>query len=115
MPSVMPDKALVVVVCPKVPSADTTQMKIHVGDKVELVNRSGTYGFFYLEPGEYQIASQAGNAVALQLTLEAGKDYYLLQEPFMGSMKSGTGLSQHSKELVMFLLDASNRADWKRK
>ena len=33
----------------------------------------------------------------------------------MGSMKSGTGLSQHWKELVMFLLDASNHADWKRK
>jgi hypothetical protein len=115
MPEAMADKALVVVVCPQVPQGGTTQMKIHVGDKVELVNRSGTYGFFYLEPGDYQIASQAGNAVALQMKLEAGKEYYLLQEPFMGSTKSGTGLSQHSGELVMFLLDASNHADWTRK
>lgn len=115
LPVAMSDKALVVVVCPQVPSGGTTQMKIHVGDKVELVNRSGTYGFFYLEPGDYQIASQAGNAVALQMKLEAGKEYYLLQEPFMGSSKSGTGLSQHSEQLVMFLLDASNHADWTRK
>src|SRR5262249_38806212 len=99
----------------KVPSGDTNQMKIHVNNKVVLVNRSGTYGFFYVEPGAYQVASQAGNAVALQMTLEAGKDYYLLQEPFMGTVKSGTGLSQHSRELVMYLLDASNHAEWKRK
>jgi len=115
MPELVTDKALVVVVCPKVPSEDSSQMKVHANDKVVLVNRSGTYGFFYLEPGAYQIASQAGNAVALQMNMEAGKDYYLLQETFMGATKSGTGLSQHSKELVMYLLAASNHADWKRK
>ena len=115
MPVVMPDKAMVVVVCPRVPSEDTNQMKIHANDHVVLVNRSGTYGFFYLDPGDYQLASQAGNAVALNLKLEAGQEYYLLQEPFMGGMKSGTGLSQHSKELVMHLLDASNHGEWKRK
>jgi hypothetical protein len=115
VPTLVADKALLVVVCPKVPSEDSTQMKIHVNDKVLLVNESGTYGFFYLDPGAYQVASQAGNAVALNMSLEAGKDYYLLQETFMGSMKSGTGLSQHSKELVMYLLDASDHADWKRK
>ncbi|HTI36229.1 MAG TPA: hypothetical protein VL484_01615 [Vicinamibacterales bacterium] len=113
LPEIVPDKALVVVACPSVPSEGSDQMKIHANDHVVLVNRSGTYGFFYLEPGEYQVASQAGNAVALQMKVDAGRDYYLVQEPFMGGMKSGTGLSQHSREMVMFLVDALNHAEWK--
>ena len=114
MPESNPAKALVVVVCPKIPSSESTQIKLHVNDQVALVNRTGTYGFLYLDPGEYQLVSQSGNASAIRMTLEAGKEYYFLQETFMGSTKSNTQLTRHTKELVMFQLNASFHADWKR-
>ena len=47
------DKALVVWCVLRCRDGDTTQIKIHVDDKVEFVKRSGT---LYLEPVEYQIA-----------------------------------------------------------
>ena len=114
MPESNPDKALVVVVCPKIPSAESTQIKLHANDQVVLVNRTSTYGFLYLDPGEYQLVSQSGNASAIRMTLEAGKQYHFLQETFMGSTKSNTKLARHTKELVMFQLNASFHADWKR-
>jgi hypothetical protein len=113
-PESKPDKALVVVVCPKIPSSQSTQIKLHANDQVVLVNRTGTYGFLHLDPGEYQLVSQSGNASAIRMTLEAGKEYYFLQETFMGSTKSNTQLTRHSKELVMFQLNASFHSDWKR-
>jgi hypothetical protein len=115
VPELMPDKALVVVVCPRVPSEESTQIKLHANDRVVLVNRTGTYGFLYLDPGEYVLASQSENASAIRMTLEAGRDYYFLQDPFMGGTKNRTTLSRHTKELVSYLLDASFYSDWKRK
>ena len=115
MPELTSDKALVVVVCPKVPSEESTQIKLHANDRVVWVNRTGTYGFVNLDPGEYVLASQGEDASAIRMTLEPGKDYYFLQDPFMGGAKTRTTLTRHSKELVMFLVDASYYADWKPK
>ena len=115
MPALTPDKALVVVVSPKIPSEESSQIKVHANDRVVLVNKTGTYGFFYLDPGEYVLASQAGNATAIRMTLEAGKDYYFLQDMFMGAVKASTTLSRHTKELVMYQLNAAFYSDWARK
>jgi hypothetical protein len=78
-------------------------------------NKPGTYSFAYLDPGEYLLASQAENASGLKLTIEAGKDYYFLQNTFMGVFKSRTGLSQQSKEIVLHEMSGAGYADWKRK
>ena len=114
-PESMPNKALVVVVCPRIPSQESTQIKVHANDRVVLVNKTGTYGFFYLDPGEYLLASQAENASGIRMTLETGKEYYFLQDPFLGGTKNRTTLSRHTKELVSYLLDASYYSDWTRK
>lgn len=114
-PEVKPDKALVVVVCPKIPAQESGQIKVHANDRVVLVNRAGTYGFVHLDPGEYVLASQAENASVIRMRLEAGKDYYFFQDTFMGKLKAHTTLSRHSKELVMYQLDATFYSDWIRK
>jgi hypothetical protein len=82
---------------------------------VVAVNKPGTYSFAYLDPGEYVLASQAENANGFKLTLEAGKDYYLLQNTFLGALKARTSLSQQSKEIVLHEISGAGYADWKRK
>ena len=118
MPELQEDKALVVIVSPALAARDTgkgNQIKIHVDDRVEAVNKLGTYTWFYLEPGDYQLVSQAGNASALQVAVEAGMDYYFLQNTFSGTWKSNTSLSRHSKELVMYELNGAYHSVWNRK
>jgi hypothetical protein len=118
IPELKPDKALIVVVCPPLAARDSghgNQYKLHANDKVVAVNKPGTYSFAYLDPGEYLLASQAENASGLKLTIEAGKDYYFLQNTFMGAFKSRTGLSQQSKEIVLHEMSGAGYADWKRK
>ncbi len=117
-PEVKPDKALVVVVCPPLAARSSgkgNQYKLHANDKVIAVNKMGTYSFAYLDPGEYTLASQSENASAIKLTLEAGKDYYFLQNTFMGAWKARTSLSQQSKEIVLHEMSGAEYADWKRK
>ena len=104
IPELKPSKALVVVVCPPLAargSGHGNQFKLHANDNVVAVNKPGTYSFAYLDPGEYLLASQAENASGLKLTLEAGQEYYLLQNTFMGVFKARTSLSQQSKEIVL--------------
>lgn len=118
LPELKPDKALVVVACPSLAarySGKGIQFKFHANDQVVWVNKWGTYGFVYLDPGEYQLTSQTENASALKIKLEAGKDYYFLQNTFMGNWKAKTGLSRHAKELVMYEIDGAYYSDWKRK
>ncbi|MCI0623200.1 MAG: hypothetical protein L0387_16350 [Acidobacteria bacterium] len=49
------------------------------------------------------------------MKLEAGKDYYFLQNVHMGMWKMQTSLARHSKELVAFEASGAYFADWKRK
>ncbi len=78
MPEVQPDKALVVMVA-RTPSARLagkgTQIKLHANDRMADVNTNGTWAFAYLDPGEYSLVAQAGNASGLQMTLEACREY----------------------------------------
>jgi len=118
LPELKPDKALVVVVCPPLAAraqGQGVQYKLHANDGVVAVNNMGTYGFAYLDPGDYLLVSQTENASGFRMTLEAGKDYYFLQDTFMGAWKARTKLSRHAKELVMYELNGAYFSDWKRK
>lgn len=118
VPELKPDKALVVVVCPPLAAryeGKGFQFKLHANDHVVAVNKEGTYGFAYLDPGEYELVSQAENASGFKMNLEAGKDYYFLQDTFMGAWKARTALTRHSKELVMYELEGAYFSDWKQK
>ena len=117
MPELKPDKALVVVVLPAHGRLrfNTPQFKLHANDKVIAVNRIGTYSFAYLDPGKYKLVSQSENAVGMELELKAGEAYYFLQDVFAGRWKAKTGLSQHTKELVMYELGGAWYSDWKEK
>jgi hypothetical protein len=118
MPEVKPDKALVVVVCPSLAAryaGKGIQFKFHANDDVVAINKWGTYSFAYMEPGEYTLVSQSENASALKIKLEPGKDYYFMQNTFMGAWKARTGLSRHAKEVVMYEVDGAYYSDWKRK
>jgi hypothetical protein len=118
LPELKPDKALVVVVCPPLAAryaGQGIQFKLHANDHVIAVNKMGTYAFAYLDPGKYRLVSQSENADGFEMQLEAGKDYYFLQNTFMGAWKAQTALSHDTKELVMYELDGSFLSDWKRK
>ena len=118
LPELKPDKALVVVVCPPLAAryaGQGNQFKLHANDRVVAVNRMGTYSFAYLDPGKYQLASQSENADGFEMQLEAGKDYYFLQNTFQGAWKAQTSLSRNTKELVMYELGGAFLSDWKRK
>jgi hypothetical protein len=79
------------------------------------VNKWGTYSIVYLDPGDYLLVAQTENASGFKMKLEAGKDYYFLQDTFMGAWKPRTELSRHTKELVMYELNGAHHADWTRK
>ncbi|MFY9562078.1 MAG: hypothetical protein WAQ52_17735 [Terriglobales bacterium] len=118
LPELKPDKALVVVVCPALAARYTgqgNQFKLHANDRVIAVNKMGTYSFAYLDPGKYMLVSQSENADGFEMQLEAGKDYYFLQNTFQGSWKAQTALSRNTKELVMYELNGAFLSDWKRK
>ncbi len=118
MPELKPDQALVVVVCPPLAAryaGKGNQFKLHANDRVIAVNKMGTYSFAYVDPGEYLLVSQTENASGIKVKLEAGKDYYFLQNTFMGTWKAKTGLSQHTKELVTYEMNGAWHSDWKQK
>lgn len=114
LPEIHPDKALVVVVCPASAArfaGKGIQYKVHANDQVIAVNKEGTYSFHYLDPGEYQLVSQASNASGFTMQLEAGKEYYFLQNK-LGGWRDNTSLSRQSKELVMYELSGAYYSDW---
>jgi hypothetical protein len=118
LPEVQAEKATVVVVCPALETRFTArgnQFKLHANDRVIAVNRAGTYSFAYLDPGKYKLISQSVNANGFEMQLEAGKEYYFLQNTFQGAFKWDTGLSRNSPELVMYELNGAYYSDWKRK
>ena len=118
LPEVEPDKALAVVVCLPLGAryaGKGIQFKVHANDRVIAVNKMGTYSFAHVDPGEYLMASQSENAQGLKVKLETGKEYYFLQDVWMGAWKARTGISLHLKELVMYELAGAWHSDWKRK
>jgi hypothetical protein len=133
MPELKPDKALIVVVYPtywcygssllnlkleqrKAGWWLANQVKVHANDRVVLVNKVGTYGFAYLDPGDYQLVAQGKySASALQTTVEAGKAYYFLEDDYDSSSGMYIQFSQHSPELVMLKLNEAVFGVWTRK
>jgi hypothetical protein len=117
LPEVKPDKATIVVVCPRLAARITgwgNQFKLHANGKVIAVNKVGTYSVAYVDPGKYSLISQSENANGFDMELEAGKTYYLIQETFQGIVKYNTMLSRNSPEVVMYLVDGAYFSDWKR-
>jgi hypothetical protein len=117
LPEIKPDKATVVVVCPgRLSKFAKFQFKLHANDQVVAVNTIGTYSIAYLDPGKYRLASQRENANGFDIELEAGREYYFLQNVFMRSVvPNASVLSQNSQELVTYLLHGSQFSDWKMK
>jgi hypothetical protein len=118
LPETKADKATVVVVCPSLAAryaGHGNQFKLHANDHVIAVNKLGTYGFAYLDPGQYTLISQSENANGFKIELQAGKSYYFLQNTFAGIVKEHTMLSRNSPEIVMYELNGSYFSDWRRK
>jgi hypothetical protein len=119
LPEMRLDKATVVVVCPPLAGhrqGSGLQFKIHANDDVIAVNRLGTYSFAYLDPGKYRLASQHQNASGFEMDLQAGQEYFFLQNTFQDGLSAAeTVLSRNSPELVNYLLDGSYFSDWKPK
>jgi hypothetical protein len=115
VPEAKLDKATIVVVCPPLAarySGKGNQYKLHANERVIAVNREGTYGFAYVDPGKYRLASQAENANGFEMELDAGKTYYFLQNTFQGVFRARTTLSRNSPELVGYLMEGTYFSDW---
>jgi len=109
-----PDKATVVVVCPKVgldPGQDL--LKLHANDRVVAINELGSYSFAYLDPGKYKLISQSDdNDSGFETELAAGKTYYFLQNRLPHGR---TVLSRNSGEVVTYLAADTYLSEWKAK
>jgi len=116
-PELAPGKALVVVACPPINTrySGKGNAKLYVDDQVVAANEMGSYTFFHVEPGEHTLISEMGNASAIKMTFEAGKDYYFLQNTWIGWTSPQTQLSRQSKELVMYEVEGAYFAAWKQK
>jgi hypothetical protein len=118
VPELKPDKATVLVVCPPLAARYAgrgNQFKLHANDEVIAVNREGTYSFAYLSPGKYRLVSQAEDANGFEMELEAGHEYFFLQNIFQGVFKGETGLTRNSREVVLYLAEGSYLSEWKTK
>jgi hypothetical protein len=117
LPEIKPDKATVIVVCPGRQSSLTKyQFKLHANDQVVAVNEIGTYSIAYLDPGKYRLASQRQDANGFDMELEAGHEYYFLQNVFQRNIVPNESvLSQNSPELVTYFLHETQFSDWKLK
>jgi hypothetical protein len=119
LPETKPDKATVVVVCPPLAGhrqGAGAQFRIHANDEIIAVNRPGTYSVAYLDPGKYRLVSQQQNASGFDIDLQAGQEYFFLQNTFQNGLSAAeTVLSRNSPELVNYFLDGSYFSDWKPK
>jgi len=119
LPETKPEKVTVVVVCPTLAGhreGSGAQFKMYANGEVIAVNRLGTYSFAYLDPGKYRLVSQQQNASGFEMELEAGHEYFFLQNAFQDGLSAAeTVLSRNSPELVNYLLDGSYFSDWKPK
>jgi hypothetical protein len=90
-----PDNAVVHVVRPSAAMGGAIQTKLAVDGKWVGVNVGGTYFTVSLAPGTHALCSQAGNRVLIDLTVEAGRTYYVEQRPvsnLVGKLKNALRL-----------------------
>lgn len=118
LPELRPDKALVVVATPATilrrigPEKRYGPASLWANGELVAVTGPGCYTFFYLNPGDYFLASLHGNVVGLRMKLEAGKDYYITQTLYAKGIRPRSFLTRHSKELVMYEVAGSLWSDW---
>jgi hypothetical protein len=101
----IPDKALVHVVRPE-SFGGAIQTKLAMDGKWMGVNLGGTYFTISLEPGAHLLCSEAGNRALMDITVEAGRTYYLEQRPvtnIVGKMKNSLRLLDDKKGLRALL------------
>jgi hypothetical protein len=119
VPETKPDKATLVIVCPTLPAhraGSGVDFRLFADDQVVAINRLGIYSFAYLQPGKYQLVSQGNNVNGFEMDLEAGREYFFLQNTFgSGPSATETVLSRNSPELVSYLVEGSYFSDWKPK
>lgn len=125
IPELRAAKALVVVACPTGTGLDAARTDkyqkwggyILAGNKILALNAPGTYSFFYLDPGDYVLVSHvrtpgsAQSATGLELHLEAGKEYDLIQTIYIAGIFRSF-LRWHSRDLVMHEVANLYWADW---
>ena len=80
-----PGKALVYVMRPTMIGM-LYQTKLAVDGNWKGVNKGDSYFYFQLDPGPHAFCSVAENVSIVQLTVEAGKTYYLQQHVKIGVM-----------------------------
>jgi hypothetical protein len=118
IPPVRPESALVVVAAPTVDFDDAGgggQYRLYANRNIVAVNKLGTYAFFFLAPGTYSLLSKAGNISALDVTVEAGKDYYFFENTFMGFSSPIARLSRQSEALVRGEIAGMYYSEWRPK
>ena len=64
------------------------QTKLAVDGEWVGVNKGKTYFYFPLDPGKHQLCSKSENRSLLEITVEAGKTYYLQQKIKAGWLKA---------------------------
>ena len=115
IPAAHPESALVVVAAPTVDFDDAGsggQYRLYVNHNIVAVNKIGTYAFFRLAPGTYSLLSKAGNLSAIDVTVEAGKEYYFFQNTFMGFTSMKTRLTRQTEALVRQEITGMYFAEW---
>jgi hypothetical protein len=106
-----PDKALIYVIRDTMMGM-AIQTKLAVDGQWVGVNRGNNYFFISVTPGKHYFCSRAENHSALELTVEAGKTYYLHQEVVMGIMKARTKLEVMDDDKALKKLPKLNLSTW---
>jgi hypothetical protein len=109
-----PDKALIYIIRDTM-LGNAIQTKLAVDGQWVGVNKGNNYFFISVTPGTHYFCSRAENHSAIELTVEAGKTYYLHQEVEMGIMKARTKLEVMDADKALKKLPKLNLSMWETK
>jgi hypothetical protein len=115
IPTMHPESALVVVAAPTIELRDAgkgPQYRLYANRNIVAVNKPGTYAFFRLAPGTYSLLAKAGNISVLDVTVEAGKEYYFFENTFMGFSSSKVRLTRQAAVLVRQEITGMYFSEW---
>ena len=74
-------------------------IKVYCNDEYIGKTKGGKYLEMELDPGTYTILSKAENKATIDITVEAGKEYYLKQIVFPGFWKSRNSIEAVDNEV----------------
>ena len=106
-----PGTSLIYVLRPSL-MGNKVQTKLAVDGEWKGVNRGNNYFFFNVQPGVHYFCSQAENRSTLELTVEAGKTYYLQQHVRMGVMKARNELTPMDEAEGQKKLASAHPSTW---